>query len=183
MIKVVTMRKGSCTSPTGSIVDSKFARMLATIVVSVVLVGCAHNTTTVFVKEKIKGPKIIALDAPRTPWRAQIDIRIRKSGFKVLRWASTRRVREQVSDAHSEEYNKASTRYVLIIDGEALMDAMHRCFGGGFQFNYLNAELIDVQSNETIFIVSGSGFSEGCQPMSGKLYSNIVSALENAWEQ
>jgi len=155
---------------------------MATIVVSVVLVGCAHNTITVFVNEKIKGPKVIVLDAPRTPWRAQIEIRIRKSGFKVLHWASTRRVREQVSDARSEEFNKATTRYVLVVDGQALMDPMYRCFGGGFDFNYLNAELVDVQSNETIFIVSGSGFSEGCQPMSGKLYSNIVSALENAWE-
>ena len=143
--------------------------------------GCAHNATTVIVDRKIDEPKIVALDAPRTPWVVEIETRLRQSGFQVLRWASQRRVREQVSGARTEEFREAAARYVLIVDGYAPLDAMNRCFGGGYRFDFLTAELVDTMTNETMFSVSGSGFSENCQPMSGNLFSNITAAVKNAW--
>jgi hypothetical protein len=145
------------------------------------LTGCAHNATTVIVDRKIDGPKVIALDAPRTPWVVEIESRLRQSGFQVLRWASQRRVREQLTESRTEEFREAAARYVLVIDGHAPLDAMNRCFGGGYRFDFLTAELVDTKTNETIFNVSGSGYSENCQPMSGSLFSNITSAVKNTW--
>jgi hypothetical protein len=145
------------------------------------LVGCAHNATTVFVDRKIEEPKIIALDAPRTPWVVEIENSLRQSGFQVLRWASQRRVKEQVTESRTEEFREAAARYVLVIDGYAPLDVMNRCFGGGYRFDFLTAELVDTKTNETIFNVSGSGYSENCQPMSGSLFSDITTAVKNTW--
>lgn len=154
---------------------------LISLVLLFALSGCAHNATTVIVDRKIEAPKVIALDAPRTPWVVEIETRLRQSGFQVLRWASQRRVREKVTDARTEEFQEAAARYVLIVDGYAPLDPMNRCFGGGYRFDYLTAELVDTRTNETMFNVSGSGYSENCQPLSGDLFSNITSAVQNAW--
>lgn len=98
------------------------------LVLSVCLVGCAHNNTTVIVDRKIDSAKVVALDAPRTPWVVEIETRLRQSGFQVLRWPSQRRVREQVSEARTEEFRQAAARYVLVIDGQAPLDTANRCF-------------------------------------------------------
>jgi hypothetical protein len=147
----------------------------------VALAGCAHNATTVIVDRKIDDPKVVALDAPRTPWVVEIETRLRQNGFQVLRWASQRRVREQVTDSRTEEFREATTRYVLVIDGFAPLDPMNRCFGGGYRFDFLTAELVDTKTNETLFNVSGSGYSENCQPMSGSLFTNLISTVNNTW--
>lgn len=147
------------------------------------LVGCAHNSTTVIVERKIDAPKVIALDAPRTPWVVEIENRLRQNGFQILRWASQKRVREQVSDNKVEEFRESTARYVLVIDGYAPLDPMTRCFGGGYRFSHLTAELVDVQTNETLFNVSGSGYSENCPPMSGEIFQNVTSAVVNAWRK
>src|SRR5437899_2604314 len=88
----------------------------------ITLVGCTHNSTTVIVDRKIEGPKVIALDAPRTPWVVEIETRLRQSGFQVMRWASQRRVRERVTESRTEEFQEAATRYVLVIDGFAPLE-------------------------------------------------------------
>lgn len=146
----------------------------------ITLVGCTHNSTTVIVDRKIEGPKVIALDAPRTPWVVEIETRLRQSGFQVMRWASQRRVRERVTESRTEEFQEAATRYVLVIDGFAPLEPMNRCIGGGYRFDHLTAELVDTRTNETMLNVSGSGYSENC-PLSGNLFSNIISAVQNAW--
>lgn len=145
-------------------------------------VGCNHNVTTVLVDRKIEEPRIIAIDCPPAPWLAPIEVRLRQHGFKVLRWASQKRVRDQVTPSQSEEFNQASTRYVLVIDGSAYLDPAHRCFGGGFQFSYINADLVDTRTNETLVNYSGSGYSEGCPPASGTIFSDIAKAVDSSWQ-
>lgn len=157
--------------------------ILTLIALAVVLTGCAHNSTTVIVERKIDGPKVIALDAPRTPWVVEIENRLRQNGFQILRWASQKRVREQVSGNKVEEFRESTARYVLVIDGYAPLDPMTRCFGGGYRFSHLTAELVDVQTNETLFNVSGSGYSENCPPMSGEIFQNVTTAVVNAWRK
>lgn len=92
---------------------------LLLLVLFAALPGCAHNATTVIVDRKIDAPKVIALDAPRTPWVVEIENRLRRDGFQVLRWPSQRRVREQVNESRTEEFREAAARYVLVIDGHA----------------------------------------------------------------
>lgn len=149
---------------------------------SVLAVGCAHNAKTVMIDTKIEGPKVIALDAPRVPWVTEIETRLRAKGFKVLRWASQKRVQERVGDNRIEEFNEASARYVLVIDGYAPLDTMQRCFAGGYRFSNLTAELVDTKTNETMFSFSGSGYSENCPPLSGTIFGDVVSSVENAWQ-
>jgi hypothetical protein len=152
------------------------------IIFALILSSCATGTKTILSDKKITEPKVIALDAPRTPWVVEIENRLRQNGFKVLRWASQKHVKEKVSETRVEEFKEASTRYVLSIEGFAPLDAMHKCFGGGYNFEYLTVELIDVQSNETIMSTSGSGYSEGCAPLSGTIFRDVVSSVEGAWK-
>jgi hypothetical protein len=59
---------------------------------------------------------------------------------------------------------------------------MHHCFAGGYQFDYINTDLIDTKTNETILNISGSGYSENCPPLSGTIFKDIVSGVEGAWQ-
>lgn len=151
------------------------------ILAALLLSGCASGTKTVLLDKKITEPKVIALDAPRTPWVIEIENRLRQKGFKVLRAASTKNVKEQVSDTTTEEFRQSATRYVLSIQGAAPLDVMNRCFAGGFRFDYINTELIDTKTNETILNISGSGYSENCPPMSGSIFKDIASGVDSAW--
>ena len=92
----------------------------------------------------------------------------------MLRWPSQRRVREQVSPERIEEFKQAATRYVLVIAGSAPLDWMHRCTAGGYDFAYINVELVDVRTNETVLSTSGAGYSEGCAPLQGR--SSVTSS-------
>lgn len=146
------------------------------------LVGCATGTSTSLSETKVEGPRVVALDAPRTPWVVEIEARLRKEGFQVMRWASTTRVREMTTDSSSEEFRKSAARYILVVDGHAPLDPMNRCFGGGFRFSYLTVELVDTKTNETVLSVSGSGYSEGCPPLSGTVFSDVTKAIVGAWK-
>jgi hypothetical protein len=156
-------------------------KFISTASFCLLLTACATGQKTVLTDKRIDEPKVIALSAPRTPWVIEIESRLKKAGFKVLRQSSTKQVSEQVSPQRTERYNEASANYVLAIEGVAWMDAMHRCFGGGYQFDYINAELVDVRSNETLLNINGSGYSEGCQPLSGTIFGDIVDGVSALW--
>lgn len=157
-------------------------RWIGCFVAASLLFGCATGTKTVFVDEKIKAPKVIALQAARTPWVVEIEGRLRNKGFKVLRYVSQTQVTQKVSETRTEAFNEASARYVLRIEGYAPLDVMNRCFAGGYKFDFITAELIDLTNNETIMNVSANGYSENCAPLSGTIFTDIVSTVESAWE-
>lgn len=145
------------------------------------LVGCAHNSTTVLATTKINGPKTIALDAPREPWVIQVETRLRDLGFKVTRRSANRRITETAGPGRSETSDGNGARYLLVLSGQAPLDAMHRCFGGGFKFDFVTAEVIDQETDATLVNVNGAGYSEGCQPMSGTLFMDIATAVNKLW--
>lgn len=151
------------------------------VVLSLGLAACATGTSTNLAGTKAEGPKIVALDAPRTPWVVEIESRLRREGFQVLRWSSTSRIREQTSETRNEEFRKSATRYVLVIDGYAPLDPMNRCMGGGFNFSYLTVELVDTKANETIISINGTGYSENCPPLSGSIFADVVKSIASAW--
>jgi hypothetical protein len=151
-------------------------------VVALAAAGCATGATVVHSDRKITEPRVIALDAPRLPWVVEIETRLRQRGFQVLRFASQRRVRERINETRTEEYREATARYVVLVDGSAPLDPMRRCIGGGYKFDYLSVELVDVKANETVLTVSGGGYSENCAPVSGTIFGDIVTAIENAWK-
>ena len=113
------------------------------------LAGCVKSKSVHYhVDEKINSPKVIAVEGPRKPWVAPIIQELRNRGFIVQRWGSQHRSIEKTASDKIEAYNEASTRYILYVDGSAYLDQMNRCFGGGYKFVYINADLVDVNTNE-----------------------------------
>lgn len=145
--------------------------------------GCvAVGNQTLEIENKITEPKIIAVNVNSGgPWMREIERRLKKQGFKVLRASSVNEAIE-VSGKKIIKYNEASTRYFLRIDAQAPTTFAYRCFGGGFNFDYFYADLIDIQSNETVASIESRGYSEGCQPLAGKIYTNTTKMVVSSWE-
>ena len=159
------------------------SKIFKILILSLLLTGCvAVGNQTLEVENKISDAKVIALNVNTGgPWMREIERRLKKQGFKVLRAASVNEAIE-VSGKKMIKYNEASTRYFLRIDADAPTGAMYRCFGGGFNFDYFYADLIDLQSNETIASIESRGYSEGCQPLAGKIYTNTTLMVVNSWQ-
>lgn len=126
------------------------------------------------------GPKVVAMDGTRAPWVIEIEKKLRSKGFKVLRWATQKYVRQKTKDGE-EGFNKATTRYVLLVDGDAQVGIMVRCFGGGWNFDYINVDLIDVRENKTVLNVSDAGYSEKCPPAWSNMFGNIANEVDRFW--
>jgi hypothetical protein len=148
-----------------------------------ILASCAaRGTVTKLTENGAEGDKIVALQAPNAPWVLEIQKRLQQKGFKVYRWSSVLRVSEHASDgSKSESYNKAETRYVLVIDGYAPLDWANRPFGGGYKFNSISVDVVDTKNNITMLNISGSGYSEGSPPASGTIFTDIVTAVDGLW--
>lgn len=149
----------------------------------VFLSGCVPTKeVATYITKPIDGPKQIALVGTRYPWVTQIETRIRKKGFSIKRFASVKEVTKKVSDTTTETYNQATARVVLVLDGYAPNTSMTRCIGGGYDFSFINAELIDAKSNETIAVYSNSGYSENCAPLSGTIFTDIANMVDGSFK-
>tara|TARA_Y100000389_G_C17175930_1_gene371512 strand:- start:83 stop:565 length:483 start_codon:yes stop_codon:yes gene_type:complete len=158
------------------------SKIFKILILSFILTGCvAVGNQTLEVENKISQAKVIAVNVNTGgPWMREIERRLKKEGFKVLRAASVNEAIE-VSGKKLIKYNEASTRYFLRVDAAAPTDAMRRCFGGGYNFDYFYADLIDLESNETIASIESRGYSEGCQPLAGKIFTNTTLMVVNSW--
>ena len=145
--------------------------------------GCvATQDKGFYLESKIQNPKVIAVTGTRAPWVQQIKKRLKQNGFILKPMASQYSVTRKVSNSEKVSYNEASARYILHLDGAAKMGVMHRCFGGGYTFDFISAELIDAHTNTTVMSFSDSGMSEGCQPMSGTLYEDLTNSVAQSWK-
>jgi hypothetical protein len=163
-------------------ITGEWQRLLVITMMALIVTGCATGHVTQVSDIKVTGPKVIALDAPGAPWVLEIQNRLKQAGFKVLRWSSRVRVTEQTERDRLEQYNKAEARYVLVINGFAPYDWANRCFGGGYKFSTISVDLVDVQTNETILNINGSGYSENCPPLSGSIFQDIADAVQHTWQ-
>ena len=158
-------------------------RLIISISAAVLMSGCvATKSVDIMISEKIDAPKVIAMSGSRGPWVYEIEKRLKANGFQIKRIASQNQAVEQVSDTKMEIYKEASARFIMNIDGYAPNNSMERCFGGGYRFDYINVELIDLTKNETVFHYSNSGYSEGCQPLSGSIFGDIAEITNSAWK-
>ncbi|CNK10367.1 Uncharacterised protein [Yersinia aldovae] len=147
------------------------------------LAGCASTKVVDIIStEKISEPKVIAVTGSKGLWVREVEKRLRQRGFTIKRYASQQTTIEHESSNKTVVYREAATRYILQLDGYAPGDSFHRCVGsgGGFKFEYLNAELIDLVDNTTIFSYSNSGYTEGC-PVGGTIFTDIENLMVNAW--
>ncbi|ENT2960383.1 TPA: hypothetical protein JAX36_001398 [Enterobacter cloacae subsp. cloacae] len=149
---------------------------------AVMLAGCAATKNVDLVAtEKAQGDRIVALNSARSPWVYEIEKRLKQKGFTVLRSASQQVTVEKQSNSTTGIYNEATARYVLNLNGFAPNNAMTRCYGGGYNFDYIDAELIDVKKNQTMFHYSNSGYSENCPPLSGTIFTDITNLVADSW--
>ncbi len=145
--------------------------------------GCVSTKSSdIFLDKPITSPKVLAVQGTRAPWVYEIEKRLRKQGFKIKRMASQGTAIEDVSPTKTKAYREATAQYILLVDGYARNDSMNRCFGGGYNFDYIDIEMIDVRNNESVLHYSNSGFSEGCQPMSGTIFTDIENLINSAWK-
>lgn len=144
--------------------------------------GCA-STKNVDIDSSVKaqGQRVVAINSDRSPWVYEIEKRLKQQGFKVLRSASTQVTIEKQSESKTGIYSEATARYVLNLNGYAPNGSMTRCYGGGYNFQFIDAELVDVASNQMMFHYSNSGYSENCPPMSGTIFSDITNLVVGAW--
>lgn len=126
--------------------------------------ACAHNNTQFYSNEKIGGEKVVIMETQGKPWETEIEKRLRAKGYKVLANTSTR------SDVKAK----------LELDGSFYTN--RRCFAGGYCFAYINANLIDLSKDERIANYSGDGYSENCPPMSGAIFTDIVTMVDAYWQ-
>ena len=149
----------------------------------VLVSGCVSTRTTeVLIEEKVDGPKEIAMSGTREPWVFEIERRLREKGFEIKRMTSQITAAEQVSANRTEIYNEAAARFILVVDGYASNSSMTRCFGGGYRFEFINVELIDTANNQTAMHYSNTGYSENCPPLSGTIFTDIVTGVEQIWK-
>jgi hypothetical protein len=105
--------------------------------------------------------KVITIKAsPFGPWVTSIKERLAERGVDVKSYSST-----------------SKTKFVLHLNANAPTGFWHNCFGGGYQFDYYIAELIDSTTNKVISSIEDSGYSEGCQPLSGTMYTQTVNMI------
>jgi len=97
---------------------------------------------------------------PFGPWIADIKKLLAEKGVRVKGYSS-----------------KDKTKFELHLNAYAPTGFWHNCFGGGYQFDYYIAELIDSTTGKVISVVEDSGYSEGCQPVSGTMYTRTVNMI------
>lgn len=156
-------------------------RLLAIWIFALLASCVATKEVVVFADNPIIGPKEIALVGNRAPWVIEIERRLRSKGVKIKRFASLGEATQKISETRSETTTTTTTRVILALDGFAPNTVTTRCFGGGYNFRYINAELIDSETNETIAAYSNSGYSEGCQPLSGTIFGDITNMVNSAF--
>jgi hypothetical protein len=133
--------------------------------------------TSLAPKAPLEGPREVSIVGRRSEVERSLEDSLRGRGFQVKRYVSTVAVTDQTAPTRSETYNEGSTRYVLELDW-AFVD---RCFGGGFRFDFITVDVVDLRVNETVLSMRASGYSEKCQPLSGHIFGGIVEALDAAW--
>ncbi|WP_447969320.1 hypothetical protein [Nitrospira sp. M1] len=153
------------------------------LVAGFVLTGCVSTKDQAsYITEQIEGQRVIAMVGKRYPWVNPIMQRLKNEGFSIKRFASVSETTEKVSATKMETYNKATARVILNIDSFAANTSWTRCFGGGYKFSYIYAELIDARNNETMATYSNSGYSENCPPMSGTIFQDITDMVTSAFK-
>ncbi len=156
-------------------------RISIILIVVTLLSGCATSSLDVIAPGLIdKSDKNIVLLNSRDKYVRMFEKELRKRGFKIKKFASTKRVTELSKPDRMESYNDAEARYAIEINYR--VNPGRRCFGGGAQFEYFIVELSDLKSNEIILVKEDSGFSEKCPPLSGKIFKGAADAISELWK-
>lgn len=146
-----------------------------------ILTSCiATGKQTLQVQNKIVAPKIIAININSGPWMGEIERRLQRSGFQVIR-NSMMGEKTLIKPDSKFKFNQSTTKYYLSVNAAAPTDYMRRCFGGGYNFDYIYADLVDTATGQTIASIEGRGYSEGCPPLAGSIYTNITKMVNDSW--
>jgi hypothetical protein len=128
----------------------------------------------------LSGPKVVVFtdtgDASNPvdlgPPRMLFADALKARGFRVKRFAKT----------------DGSIRYAIELRGAYRLP---RCRDGGFFFSWFEAYVIDLVKNETVMVLRGDGYTEGCilgktitaPREEGTLMADLANLLAGAWGQ
>lgn len=143
-----------------------------------VLSGCLFNMHAKedFMNPKhIGGVKEVTIKTGGQPWGAEVERELRARGFKVVRYNTTARF--ESDDGEHVVFAKVKTR--LFLDVKGSFNKSNPCWGGGYMFYYINAELVDTHNSETIAYYSNKGPSEDCPPLSQPIFGDIAAMVDN----
>jgi hypothetical protein len=156
-------------------------RWLSLAIGLVALAGCQHLRSYSSVQQapdgRLAGPKVVVFvdtgDAAKAldlgPTRLLFTSALKSKGFAVKRFAK----------------DDGSIRYALELRGTM----RSRCRDGGFDFEWLEMYVIDLARNETVMVLQGSGYTEGCvrhktailDEERGTLFRDLTDLLSAAW--
>jgi len=99
-----------------------------------------------------------------------------KNGFKVKVQSSTRSI-TQKSEEIDSKFNLASARYGLAFSWK-MVDF---CLVGDGKKIILNAELVDLKTNEPVLFLTRSGWTAPCVGLGGELFDDLAKDLASNW--
>ena len=159
-------------------------KLFLTLIIVMNITGCVSTKVSeIYTTEKINAEKVIALVGQRQAWMSQFEIRLRQNDYKVKRFASVRDITEKINETTEETYPDIGVNAILVIDAYASNTSLTRCFGGGFEFKYINTEIIDPIKNETLATYSNAGYSEDCPPFSGTIFTDVINQLNSLFDE
>lgn len=153
-----------------------FKILSLTIVILISGCGVALNVERINTKLIDHNDKtLVFLDSHE--WDMELQKALRKNSFSIKKFASQKIVQEKTSETRKEIFREAGARYGL----DYGYDIAEYCFGGGARFRKLTVEISDLYTNDIILTVEKGGYSEGCPPANGTLFSDIARTLSNEW--
>ena len=140
------------------------------------LSACGSN----FTKQKIAaidaGNKQIVI-LGNTPYNADIRMALLGQGFKVKVQPTTHRI-TQKTETTDISFNQASATYGLTFSW-AIGD---RCILNDGVNLWLNVELVDLRTNETVMFIRRNGWTNSCYGGErGEIFNAIAKDLADSW--
>lgn len=147
-----------------------------TIFAALILSACGSNATKQKVASIDAGNKQIVI-LGNTPYNADIRMALLGQGFKVKVQSTTHRI-TQKSESTDISFNQAAATYGLTFSW-ATGD---RCiFNDGVNL-WLNAELVDLRTNETVMFIRRNGWTNSCYGGErGEVFNALAKDLADSW--
>jgi hypothetical protein len=153
----------------------KVIRILAVALMIVGVAGCGVTPQQTKISSIDPTSKEIVL-LGSSAFDQKVRVALIKNGFKVKVQSSTRSITQKSEDQDSK-FNLASARYGLVFSWKRV----DYCLAGDGEKIILNAELIDLKTNEPVLFLTRSGWTAPCVGLGGELFDDLAKDLATNW--
>ena len=124
-------------------------------------------------------PKNLAL-ITGTEFDADVRISLAQYGFKVVKFASIKRIERDTSETTRETFNKAAARYGLSVYPGRMVD--YCVVSSGIKMGRAAFGLSDLVTNETILFIHAGGWTEPCAYHTDIVWDKLAEGLAQNWK-